>query len=239
MGGEGVVMRSPCQGAARDLPLWTGVPNKALSYKALSPPPLWTVLVPGYKAPSLSLAPNCASSCAVFVQPGPGLDMPVLRTRTLALKGSNLILLLPLVFLFKIPRTAALAARAPRLSSLLSALHSSADGFKSARCVPSPLSWRVGTCYPASWRLWTKGPRHSLPTIVHPSFRAVVRMSGGASMAVDAEIHAGDEGEKMLLENFANAKTPVINPDVSQYQARLDEKAERVRELLGDYLQVL
>jgi len=165
--------------------------------------------------------------------------MPVLRTWTLALNGSNLILLLPLVFFFKIPRTAALAARAPRLSPLLSALHPSADGFKSARRVPTPLSWRAGPCYPASWRLRTKVSSHSLPTIVHPSFRAVVRMSGGASVAVDAEIHAGDEGEKMLLENFANAKTPVINPDVSQYQARLDEKAERVRELLGDYLQVL
>lgn len=57
-------------------------------------------------------------------------------------------------------------------------------------------------------------------------------------MAVDAQIHADEEGEKEPLETFAKARTPIINPDVSEYQAKLDEKADRVRELLGDHLQV-
>ena len=58
-------------------------------------------------------------------------------------------------------------------------------------------------------------------------------------MAADAQTSAGDGAEQEApLENFARAKTPVMNPDVSQYQAKLDEKAARVRELLGEHLQV-
>ena len=34
------------------------------------------------------------------------------------------------------------------------------------------------------------------------------------------------------------AQTPIINPDVSEYHAALEKKAERVRALLGDHLKV-
>jgi hypothetical protein len=63
-------------------------------------------------------------------------------------------------------------------------------------------------------------------------------MAGGSPGAVEAVSEQAQGGSASPRENFAEAKTPVISPDVSKYGTLLDEKAARVRELLGDYLQV-
>ena len=46
------------------------------------------------------------------------------------------------------------------------------------------------------------------------------------------------EDEEISQDNFAQAKVPVISPDVSTYGTLLEEKAARVRELLGEHLTV-
>jgi tRNA (uracil-5-)-methyltransferase len=56
-------------------------------------------------------------------------------------------------------------------------------------------------------------------------------MSADAASAVEG-------GAASSQESFAQATTPVINPDVSTYEKLLDEKAARVRALFGDRLQV-
>lgn len=167
-------------------------------------------------------------------------------------RGSNLLVIkiCALCCLAKIPQSVALAAlpSTPRVpSSLLAALHSSSlhvglsssvISASSRRLQPS-YSWSAGACYPASWSL-ASDSRLKLSRNI---FRPLARMAGGASTTAHAQATEGKgegeaEGEEAPLTNFATAKTPVMNPDVTEYQTKLDEKAERVRELLGEYLKV-
>ena len=61
------------------------------------------------------------------------------------------------------------------------------------------------------------------------TWRWQTRMQAKAAQAEDEEISQ---------DNFAQAKVPVISPDVSTYGTLLEEKAARVRELLGEHLTV-
>ena len=136
--------------------------------------------------------------------------------------------------LAKIQRSSALAA-APHISAArLRALHIPAT-YLQAEVAPA---WST-RAYPASWRLG-RGPRARAA----PLFRTLARMSGGAPSHLERwqtrmqAKAAQAEDEEISQDNFAQAKVPVISPDVSTYGTLLEEKAARVRELLGEHLTV-